>query len=75
MLLFLGTYACPFTRQPKVFAPVCVAGGKSDNWSAGFTICFLHEEDASVRPRMRRKIGYSVFTGYDFIRSITDRVF
>jgi hypothetical protein len=44
-----GKKALPFTKQPKVLAPVWVAGGKSDNWSTG---CFLQEVNSNVKLKM-----------------------
>ena len=36
----LGAHGSPFNKNPKVLAPVCVAGG---NWSTGLaeSLCFL----------------------------------
>src|ERR1700733_7039879 len=65
--LLSGTKAAPSTRHPKVLAPVCVAGGKSDNWSTG---SFLQEDAKSVRLSKNSKNEYKVFTGYGFCISV-----
>jgi hypothetical protein len=63
MLLSFGTNAWPFTKQPNVRAPVCVAGGKRDSWSAGFMTCFLHDELNMIKLKTGSAIDLGSFIG------------
>ena len=55
-----GKNAFPFTRQPKVFLPSCVAAG---NWSIGFTgFCFLQ----LLLNKTQLRIQQELFHGQDY---------